>query len=338
MPATTIRACGLLLGLALTPACHDAGVFHCQTNGECAMDAIAGLCQPTGYCSFPADDCASRQRYGDYAPPDLAGACVPIPGESGGVESADASGGSESGTPEPAGSDDGETDPDPTAATSSGVDAGSESGAVDGGDTGADTNATTPTGCGNGIVEGTEACDGSDFGGLSCADFAFPDGELGCDAACGAVDAGGCGGCGEAITAPGDDVCPEQCDDCQGNVCLILCTAPGVCSGGTLECPDGWDCSVTCSGDQACFGAAIDGPEVHRLSVMCEGVRACENAIVQCGLGLCEVSCGIELDVCNDTEHYCGNQACTTTCAGSGEDEGPDTYCGSACSCTECDD
>ena len=37
---------------------------------------MEGICQPSGFCSFPADDCDSGQRFGDFGP--MAGECVPF--------------------------------------------------------------------------------------------------------------------------------------------------------------------------------------------------------------------------------------------------------------------
>ncbi len=52
-------------------ACSDP-TFQCATQEDCS----GGVCQPTGYCSFADDDCASHQRYGEHAAPDYAGTCV----------------------------------------------------------------------------------------------------------------------------------------------------------------------------------------------------------------------------------------------------------------------
>ncbi|HWB80507.1 MAG TPA: hypothetical protein VG755_36335, partial [Nannocystaceae bacterium] len=46
--------------------------FACSGPEDCS----GGMCQPTGYCSFPDDDCPSHQRYGDHAAPGYAGTCV----------------------------------------------------------------------------------------------------------------------------------------------------------------------------------------------------------------------------------------------------------------------
>lgn len=55
--------------------CGDAGAFACQGDAQCA--AAGGICQPQGWCSFPADACPSGQRFGEHAGGGLAGTCVP---------------------------------------------------------------------------------------------------------------------------------------------------------------------------------------------------------------------------------------------------------------------
>ncbi len=56
--------------------CNGTNVFLCQDNSECADPGGAGTCQPTGYCSFPDDQCPSGERYGDHAGGSLANTCV----------------------------------------------------------------------------------------------------------------------------------------------------------------------------------------------------------------------------------------------------------------------
>lgn len=63
----------LLVAIAL-PAC-TAGAFACVGDASCS----GGVCEASGYCSFPDADCDSGQRYGEHAPAELAGACV-VPG------------------------------------------------------------------------------------------------------------------------------------------------------------------------------------------------------------------------------------------------------------------
>ena len=52
--------------------------FPCDTDEQCTRDGAAGVCQPSGYCSFSDESCDSNQRYGELAPEHLAGACVPL--------------------------------------------------------------------------------------------------------------------------------------------------------------------------------------------------------------------------------------------------------------------
>jgi hypothetical protein len=52
--------------------------FPCDTDEQCTRDGATGVCQASGYCSFPDESCDSNQRYGDLAPGELAGACVPV--------------------------------------------------------------------------------------------------------------------------------------------------------------------------------------------------------------------------------------------------------------------
>ena len=60
----------ILGGFAITSC--KAETFACSGPEDCS----GGMCQPTGYCSFPDDDCASHQRYGAHAAPGYAGTCV----------------------------------------------------------------------------------------------------------------------------------------------------------------------------------------------------------------------------------------------------------------------
>lgn len=74
----TVRVCTVAAASALY-AC-GAQVFVCEDPSDCPN----GTCEPSGFCSFPDDACASGQRYGAHAPASVANACVdPIAGTSG---------------------------------------------------------------------------------------------------------------------------------------------------------------------------------------------------------------------------------------------------------------
>ncbi len=84
-----------------------------------------------------------------------------------------------------------------------------------------DVSGCTGPGCGNGIIEGSEQCDGAQLGGKTCATVnpATPYGALGCSPAC-AYDTSACFAC-----VPGGQ---------SGCVTDMDCCAPYLCFGG--EC------------------------------------------------------------------------------------------------------
>jgi hypothetical protein len=50
--------------------------FVCTSSAQCVLAGQAGTCEPTGYCSFAAPECASGRRYGELAADELRGLCV----------------------------------------------------------------------------------------------------------------------------------------------------------------------------------------------------------------------------------------------------------------------
>ncbi|MBX3154958.1 MAG: Ig-like domain repeat protein [Deltaproteobacteria bacterium] len=109
--------------------------------------------------------------------------------------------------------------------TSEGFDSGTIA-CVQPGNPGACTFDTTGCGtCGNGIVDGTELCDGNDFRGAACpAGSASP--TPACNSTCNAVDASACdGGFLTANTGyGGGQVCLDGLRACRSNVCVAACT------------------------------------------------------------------------------------------------------------------
>lgn|GEM_PF-2444975 len=60
---------------ALLLSCSsDESAFLCSDSASCADD---GTCEPTGFCSFPDDGCASGRRYGEHSGT-LSQQCVPL--------------------------------------------------------------------------------------------------------------------------------------------------------------------------------------------------------------------------------------------------------------------
>lgn len=108
--------------------------------------------------------------------------------------------------------------------------------------------ATLPTSCGDGTIGAGEECDGTDFGGKTCASLGFARGTLAC-VQC-HIDTGGCSVCGNGKINGG-----EQCDgmDLGGRTCQAL----GF-TGGTLGCTD--TCRLSTAGCDPTFFVPGDGP------------------------------------------------------------------------------
>lgn len=70
----TMRAAA---ALALACAACGPSAYACTEHGQCVIDALVGMCQADGHCSFPDDGCPSGQRYGEHGGP-VAGQCVPV--------------------------------------------------------------------------------------------------------------------------------------------------------------------------------------------------------------------------------------------------------------------
>ncbi len=70
-------AMGALVGGA--GACIVGGTFACTEDAECSGD---GVCEPTGWCSFPDESCESHSRYSPWAGDGLAHECT-TPGSAG---------------------------------------------------------------------------------------------------------------------------------------------------------------------------------------------------------------------------------------------------------------
>lgn len=155
------RAAAWGLGLAL--GC-SGDVYLCQDDPSCEQGGVSGVCQATGYCSFPDAECSSGQRYGAHAGGSLADTCVelePATGDTG----VSATGGSV-GTSEVDGS--GTASSTATASTTVSLDGPVSTGPDD---TGLGTTAGTTT-----VDDGSGS---TTAGGVACWSDDFGDGMLG---------------------------------------------------------------------------------------------------------------------------------------------------------------
>ncbi len=69
------RVASVALLVCWGAACLDTS-FHCRDDATCQNGGASGRCEATGFCSFPAAECASGYRYGRFADAAYANQCV----------------------------------------------------------------------------------------------------------------------------------------------------------------------------------------------------------------------------------------------------------------------
>jgi cysteine-rich repeat protein len=119
-------------------------------------------------------------------------------------------------------------------------------------------------GCGNGVLDTNEACDGANLNDRTCVDFGFSaPGGLACASDC-SLDPSGCAStCDGALLEPGEE--------CEGNdLGGATCQDFGFASPGGLACTgcalDPSGCAIECGNGvaepgEACDGADLDGAD-----------------------------------------------------------------------------
>jgi hypothetical protein len=181
--------------------------------------------------------------------------------------------------------------------------------------------------CGDGVVNGIEACDGADLAGRSCVDFGSTDtAGLACTADC-SFDKSGCNGfCGD-----GHKGSEEKCDgsDFGGLICTDF-SPPGTTNkfyrGGVPTCTI--DCMVnisSCTGGWCGdgikqFGEDCDGTDFGTPPVTCTSLGH-PGAATQpaCNVATCTYSddtcsCGLN-GICPAATPTCVNNGGTYSCS-----------------------
>jgi hypothetical protein len=161
----------------------------------------------------------------------------------------------------------------------------------------------------------------------------------------GSAGDGGAGGftCGEEPPRT-TTICPTECTGgCDGDRCVIDCSATQGCRADDITCPAGIPCRVLCTGEQSCKDAHIACPDDHACDVDCngsawQGTDSCDHARIDCSAtGTCKLSCGNADGACGDTTKLeCGGNDCSATCAGSSNSP-PDVKCNESCACSPCE-
>jgi hypothetical protein len=148
------------------------------------------------------------------------------------------------------------------------------------------SSCATDCGCGNGITNPGEECDGADFGDATCESMVQHGGTLACKADC-TFDVSRCDEymCGNGVVEPG-----EQCDG--SDVMGATCASVGF-SEGAVACDAScrFDVSGCCNNFCATANTSVcAGDTVERCVMQSNGCLAIEAT-----------NCAIEDDVCDDT-------------------------------------
>lgn len=316
---------GWLLGAALGSwfaACAGPGAFLCSSDIECVASGVQGQCEPTGYCSFPNDDCESGFGYPSDAGEGLAGTCVDPA-----VVGTDDTGGN--------GNDaDADDDDDDDFVTGDSGDDDDDDDAVPDGDDDDDVGPLPE--CGNGLVEAGEQCE-PDLPAQPCSIAGFSGGTLGCTSDC-QWDTNQCSTCGDNQVGAG-----ETCDgaDLDG----LSCESEGFIAGElgcTADCQsvDTSACTNCGNGvvdfDEPCDGLELGGQSCGGLGYI-DGAPACNDTCDYFDTSMCTgVECGFDPDPvgpCAPECNACEDGRCDIDCAGGGACAGEDIVCPPGSSC-----
>jgi hypothetical protein len=169
-----------------------------------------------------------------------------------------------------------------------------------------DTSACTlAASCGDGVKNGAELCDGSDFGSATCASIkgAGWTGSLSCTGGCGTIDSSTCtppaATCGDGVKNG-----VELCDG--SDLGSASCTSvPGGFSGGTLACSG--SCTFNTSGCYKCGDGVKNGTEACDGSDFGSATCASIKGAGWTGPLSCSACASIISSACMPPAPICGN-------------------------------
>jgi cysteine-rich repeat protein len=203
--------------------------------------------------------------------------------------------------------------------------------------------------CGDGVIEGSEVCDGMNVSGRTCSDEGFLGGELSCNTACDGLDTSGCNAdvCGDGeITGmedcEGTDLNSYTCQDLNFDGGDLSCNN---CSFDDSGCTTGCTDNCTAEDDTQCTGDVLgtctvgaDGcldwvdTDCTTMSQICDdgGATAlcADNCTSNCTtLGDTECIDANNLNTCTDSGNGCMNWTASTCTGGTCDDTTPPAAC-----------
>lgn len=209
--------------------------------------------------------------------------------------------------------------------------------------TGPMTSSTTepPIQCGDGLIEGTEECEGLNVGGKDCKALGFMGGVLTCNAANCTFDKSQCvsESCGDGTKNGGEECdCGQQGSPCtQAQLGDLQCgnlLAPngGNYHGGELSCGSPASCLYNKAACTYCGDGVRNGPEacegVDLGGATCQSLGFTGGGALKCALNCTHDTSSCVNIVCGDGQCNGGENSCT--CAADCPDD-PGTC--SACQC-----
>ncbi len=187
----------------------------------------------------------------------------------------------------------------------------------------------------NGVREPGEACDGEDFGGLTCESLGYHAGRLACTSTC-RLDNRDClssGFCGDGVMQAPFEECDE--DDLDGQSCESLHYYGGVLTCGPDCRLNRTGCIARCDNDgmldpgEECDGADLNGQTCESLGYHggilvcgpdcrpdisdCERAGRCGDGLVQPEWETCEPG-NANVLTCEDLGYHPGTLACRNDC------------------------
>jgi hypothetical protein len=177
-------------------------------------------------------------------------------------------------------------------------------------------------GCGNGVIDDGEDCDGPSLGGQTCSGRGYDGGNLACAGDC-TFDESACSTCGNGVVEAGED--------CDGSALGGASCSDQNCAAGTPSC------TASCTLD---YGTCTECPVCDNDGV-CETEEDCNGcpndcitgAGAACGNGACESADGEDCVNCPaDCRGKQNGKPSSRYCCGAGGGENPVPCTDSACS------